>query len=478
MTSKFSACIGLFLLALFIRFGAAFAWHNTIPPPTYLRFGDSDTYWYLAKTIAQGEEYQYGSPNSKIFRAPLYPAAIAPAAWLMPQGERYDWIAILVARGIGCFLGSLCIIFIVCLASGAPFHPPEQSPNSRWHGLIRCAATGTSAGLLATFYPGAVGMSIFILSEALFCPLMILSLLFVQRALQYQGHGNFTRSLKLYGCAGYVSGLACLARPSWSLWPVILFPFLYIAIYLISNRSWAKSVLGGSFACALFCTGICIAMVPWWMRNYNITGKFVPTTLQVGASLYDGWHPGASGSSDEDMAFVLAFAKEQAGEDQSKIESNQSLESTFEWRLNQRIQNAAIDWARENSSDVIRLGLIKLTKTWSPLPVAREIGGAWIKLSEAIGYSTILCLSAIGVWSTRRQPGAWLYCLPSFYFAILHAVFIGSVRYRQPAVLVLCVMGGVGLVQIWNWIKKDQAPHESSLASSSSPDVPSTGQTE
>ena len=188
------------------------------------------------------------------------------------------------------------------------------------------------------------------------------------------------------------------------------------------------------------------------MRNYLVTGKFVPTTLQVGASLYDGWHPGATGSSDEGMEFVNAFIVEQKREDQNKLLAGNPLESTLEWRVERRIRNAAVRWAGENSSDAIRLGLVKLVKTWSPLPVAKEIGSDAVKWFEGIGYVAIMCFALVGLWQCRSEMGAWLYAMPCVYFGLLHVFFIGSVRYRQPAVLAICVLGGVGCATVVRWI--------------------------
>jgi hypothetical protein len=453
-------CIAV--VALLVRIAAAFYWQGLQEPGTYFRFGDSESYWILARTIADGSPYQYGSPDSKIFRAPLYPLFLSTCTYLIPAGQGVSWAAVFAARLAGSLLGAGCVVAVMLLTKQLVGFQSKNLPSKSSLGSVSAII---GAGLLATLYPGAIGMSVFILSEAIFCPLVLLSLFCVSRFLIVNHSEGQQSSWRWMLCAGALSGAACLARPSWSLWPAILFPYVLLAMRkqeVVSigderNASWMKRCI---LACLAFCLGVCMVMSPWWIRNYGVTGEFVPTTLQVGASLYDGWHPGASGSSDEGMAFVNAFIAEQHDEDRQRIQSGESLRSTFEWRLDRRLKNAAIQWATENSSAACWLGLVKLGKTWSPVPVARELGSNAVRWFEGIGYTTIIGLAMFGVWDCRHRIGAWLFLMPCVYFAVLHMFFIGSVRYRQPAVLILCVLGGVGMMTLLrtltrNWKRTD-----------------------
>ena len=434
--------VAILAVGFLLRVAIALQWQSSISGETYFRFGDSDSYWLMAKKIAQGLPYQYGSPDSKIFRAPLYPLFLSPCTWLDGTSERPVWGAVVAARIAGCSMGALCVAIIILLGNKLS---RTLDPN-------QANAIGLWAGLLAGLYPGAIGMSVFILSEAVFCPLMLLSLGCVSFAIRAKKEGRWEVAWSWMLSSGALSGAACLARPSWSLWPAVLFSYLIVLMFQSTSGTLSKKPWRWFFGCVLFCLGICLVMSPWWARNYLVTGKFVPTTLQVGASLYDGWHAGASGSSDEGMGFVNAFIVEQKNEDQRELLAGNQLESTLEWRLDRRMKNAAIAWARENSSDAIGLGLVKFAKTWSPLPVARELGSDAVRWLEAIGYCAIMGMAAIGIWQCRSQLGAWMYALPCVYFALLHMFFIGSVRYRQPAVLVICVLGGVGCATVVKWV--------------------------
>ena len=103
---------------------------------------------------------------------------------------------------------------------------------------------------------------------------------------------------------------------------------------------------------AVMFAGFAVVMLPWWARNYRVTGHFVPTTLQVGASLYDGWNPQATGASD--MRFVPEFVEAQHNSDANRAESD-----GFEYRLDRRFRQAAWDWARENPGRVLQLAAVK-----------------------------------------------------------------------------------------------------------------------
>jgi len=310
------------------------------------------------------------------------------------------------------------------------------------------------SGLLAAVYPGAIGMSVVILSEAVFCPLMLVYFLCWQ-----QGWKTSTQSRRwaLGVGAGCAAGLAVLARPSWLLFA----PFVFvIGITFGPQRARHTTIFIATLA------GMVLTMSPWWVRNASVTGEFVLTTLQVGPSLYDGMHDGATGASDEGMAFMSRFAEEQLAEDATSSSLRSAFEcSTFEYRLNRRAQRAAIEWMVTHPADVALLAWRKFLRTWSLWPNGGEVGSSTLRLLLTVGCFGVLALACVGSqssWPLKLQlqvdgTSATFYWLPTAYFTLLHMIFVGSIRYREPALLVLTILAGIGLAKLTDRLMKNAA---------------------
>jgi hypothetical protein len=449
------AVVAILAFALAVRLLAAWVWQQQANQEGHVfRFGDSESYWVLGNSIATGKPYEYLSDQSKVFRSPTYPLLLSLFAWIEPKTK-----AVLLARFFGCMLGTLCVWLIYRITR---MLCTSLNLDQRFEIIASC-----SAAALASVYLGAIGMSIFILSEAIFCPLLLISLWLTLRSTSLITSSSETtrpRSpLMWLFCAGLVSGIAAMARPSWILWPAFIAIYFLITVNRDEAARWFsisrfRKVI--QLTC-VFIIGVVVAMMPWWYRNYQVTGRFVMTTLQVGASLYDSFHPGASGGSDEGMNFSGEFARQLAQDRQARqaglSPSDPEDELPFECALDQRLKNAAIDWIKANPSDAAKLALVKFGRTWTPLPKAAQVGGTSLRIAEASGYIFIAITAIIGIARVGWRNPAVLFALPCVYFAAIHSIFVGSVRYRQPAILVLCVLAGIGTAWIVvKWIKPKQ----------------------
>jgi hypothetical protein len=133
--------------------------------------------------------------------------------------------------------------------------------------------------------------------------------------------------------------------------------------------------------------------------------------------------------------------REQVAADEAAANAGEPLVGIFEDRLDRRMQRAAMEWGKQNPSRVLELAGIKFLRMWSPLPNAAEFQSTLLRLVLAITYAPVILLALIGLW--RFAPRGWPYLLcflPAVYFTCLHCVFVSSLRYRQPAMLVLLVL--------------------------------------
>jgi hypothetical protein len=190
--------------------------------------------------------------------------------------------------------------------------------------------------------------------------------------------------------------------------------------------------------------GLCVAMTPWWIRNYRVAGRFVPTSLQIGASLYDGLSPTATGASD--MRFVGAFVAQQRAAD---AQPGADIQGLFEDRLDRRLRSTAVTWAEQHPGRALELAAIKFARMWSFVPNASEFQSTSLRLILAATYTPVILLALVGAWRFARRDWPCLLCvLPAVYFTCLHVIFVSSIRYRQPAMLPLIVLAAAAVTHV------------------------------
>jgi 4-amino-4-deoxy-L-arabinose transferase-like glycosyltransferase len=402
----------LLLAAFALRVAAGVWWQSRVGAG--FGFGDSASYWSLGRALATGEPYRYGVADSQVARAPGYPLLLAPIFLFGGGNPPIFW-----ARVLGAVLGTLSVAGVWWLARRL-FGP----------------AAGWLGALAAAFYPESVATSVFVLAEAPFCPLMLANLALWIAAWQADSP---RRAGWLAVASGAVAGGATLVRPSW----LLFLPFAVGIGVLFRGVAWAEEsdapgrraparrrhlLLGAAMA-----AGILLVMAPWWIRNFQAVGRFVPTTLEVGASLYDGLNPHADGGSN--MAFVDDFVRRE------REHPSAAEDIPLEVRLDRRMRHDALAWAKANPGRVVQLAGIKFLRIWNIWPNEESFGSWPLRLLIMLTYVPVLVLGILGAAQTvRRGWPYWLCWLPAVYFTLLHVVFVGSIRYRQPAVLGLIVL--------------------------------------
>ena len=451
----------------------------SVPTDGPFFFGDSDSYWKLGRALAFGRPYRFDEERRwEIFRTPGYPALLAPLFWAFGETP-----PVFAARFLGVLFGTLNVGLVGFLAFA----------------YFRRRSIAALSGLIVAFEPTLVLQSVLVLSEEPFLTFALLQhcvALDVARRLgllpqptvdlttaasalndpsDLTSHSprffavdappSFRRLLVAALALGAASAATVYLRPSWLYFLPFATFFIFLRRFFILNgekracRTASSSVqlrpfpstvkIASSFVVFLrflFVATVALAvfvvsLAPWTLRNYRLTGRPIATSLQMGASLYDGWRPDADGASD--MRFVDEFRRLETESPSGPVVEH------FEVRLDQRLKTAALDWALAHPAAVARLAAVKLARLWSPIPREPAFSTLALQTLLAATFAPLLIGGLCGFYRSFRLRGAaWTLLLPALYLSALHSIFVSSIRYRVPVLYGFALLTAFAVVAL------------------------------
>lgn len=356
-----------------------------------LSYPDESLHWQLATNLA-GRGSLVSDDGRFAARMPLYPVFLACFAGLGDVG-------IVAARIVQALLGAL-----TCVVAG------------HLAGRLWGERSAAPASLLCAFEPYSIFTANLLLSETVFTLLLAL---YVDAGRRLMDQPRGLRTALVFAALG---AALVLTRPS----AAALLPVAWLAVTALARdrRTAAQRVVIAPFV-------LILALLPWGLRNMQVLGDFAWLSTNGGVTLYDAQGPQADGSSD-----------------QSFLAEMPELRSLGEIERDRRLRTLALAQMRADPARVAELAVCKLARTWNPFPNVAELSGgaaAWVGGLYTLGLYALAGAGVLRLVRARTLRRSALVLIPCLYFALLHAIYIGSVRYRLPVMPLIALLGTCAL---------------------------------
>ena len=272
---------------------------------------------------------------------------------------------------------------------------------------------GLVAAAVAALYPFMIFYAVVGLSENLFVTLILAAFL----ALYSE---RILISSILFACA-------ILTRPSIEIFvPFVIFWFCVVVAQLTWPRTFRNLLV--------FALVYLLLMAPWWYHNYLKYHQFVHLNLGSGLVLYTGNNPknlsgGGITGIDSDVARFQRI--------KDPVERDKAY------------RTAALKFISEQPQTFFWLAMKRIERFWRLLPFAPEYRGNGLAQIAAISFLPFL-VCAVATVATRLDLFRNLTPLLGFvaYLTLIHAMTIGSIRYRFPIEPILIILAAPTIVQV------------------------------
>jgi hypothetical protein len=101
---------------------------------------------------------------------------------------------------------------------------------------------------------------------------------------------------------------------------------------------------------------------------------------------------------------------------------------------------------REHPAECVELAIKKIARTWSPMPLSSDFQKKAYVAAGLLFSIPFMLLCVIGLFTARLPRSArWLLILPALYITAVHAMSVGSLRYRIPAEAPMAVIAAAAV---------------------------------
>ena len=406
--------LALFFVALVLRAGYVLAVHHLDAQAS----SDSISYDQIAWNLARGMGFQLQGEVA------LYPTAKAPLLpWLVSLLYRATGHVYFAALLLQCVIGAL--VPVLTRSLGRHMFGP---------------GVGRAAGWLAVCHPLLIFFSGYLLTESLFCVMVLGSLV---ASVEWLKKPRATQAFR----AGVLWGLASLTRPTALPLPVVVALWAWAPLGLMLKPQVRWKQVG---ALAL---GVVLTIAPWTVRNLIVLHDFVPITTGGGRTLLDAnnarvWDDPALRGNAISTADQEPWATRFKGHSELEVDRMASEE--------------AIAFGLSRWRQLPEMAWIKFTRFWR-LRAMTPSTGRWYRAGSLpdrlLGAADPLLLWSLvtlplalwGLYRTVRWSRRHFQLLPLWIIAMFtlgSLVFWGSLRLRVPAEPLVLLYAAAGLADL------------------------------
>lgn len=285
-----------------------------------------------------------------------------------------------------------------------------------------------STTIISAVDPFLVYFSAEILSETLFIFLLISSLLLLDISFN-------KNNLSVAFATGIIIGLGNLTRAIF-LGYVLMLTFIYTALLIpvsLRNDSIKKIIIT-----IVIITGIFASMLPWIIRNYKASGKFILVSIQKGWTMYEGLNPDFD-NPDAIKTWQAKMAEESNVMDTAKMDAM----AKDEYFLNKSKESILSD-----PFGFSKLAIRKFLKFWRIYPYHPYSFKE--KMVSLLFFAPLLIMAVAGFVITLNK---WRILLPFYvlilYFSLMAMVFWTQIRYRVPLHPILALFAALGIHHLY-----------------------------